>query len=481
MKTIESSDLLFESDLIENNLDPKKSAEEIITPTPTPYPWPLLWRTILLLLAFLALGVCDAVKGPTLLDLKDLVGADISQISFLFMLSSIGSLVGCFTVGAILDRLIKFRYLILASCLVIIGITTSLLPYSPGLLLLYTVSFFGGFGSGALDTAGNVLLLDIWKGRESGPYMHALHFTFGVGAFLAPVVAKPFLFNADPEFKDSNSSSSENISMSYQTQELDSIWTIKTLYPILGCYSLIISIGFVLCFLIDKRKNADESDDKHKKEDPSKDDSKDTRKRILLVSLMSIFFFFYVGVEVSYGTYIAVFSVKSSLAMSRRAGSDITAIFWGTFAATRGLAILAAVVASPTIIMVSSFICCSIASLSLVIWAEASPLALQVCSGFLGLGTASIFATGLLWFESYITITNRIGAVFTIASSAGADVFPIIVGQFVESHPMVLMHLLLAVILSCILVFATAAVVGKTINKLNAEKSEATESLELKL
>ena len=53
-------------------------------------------------------------------------------------------------------------------------------------------------GEGALNTGENVLILDIWKGRESGPYMHALHFTFGIGTFLAPVLARPFLFNADP-------------------------------------------------------------------------------------------------------------------------------------------------------------------------------------------------------------------------------------------------------------------------------------------
>ena len=37
---------------------------------------------------------------------------------------------------------------------------------------------------------GQVLLLDVWRGRDSGPYMHALHFMFGMGAFLAPVLGR---------------------------------------------------------------------------------------------------------------------------------------------------------------------------------------------------------------------------------------------------------------------------------------------------
>ena len=35
-----------------------------------------------------------------------------------------------------------------------------------------------------------MLLLDVWRGRDSGPYMHALHFMFGMGAFLAPVLGR---------------------------------------------------------------------------------------------------------------------------------------------------------------------------------------------------------------------------------------------------------------------------------------------------
>ena len=52
-----------------------------------------------------------------------------------------------------------------------------------------------GLGSGFLDTGGNSVVLSIWAGRDSGPYMHALHFTFGLGAFTAPLLARPFLSN----------------------------------------------------------------------------------------------------------------------------------------------------------------------------------------------------------------------------------------------------------------------------------------------
>ena len=38
-------------------------------------------------------------------------------------------------------------------------------------------------------------MLNIWKGRESGPYMHTLHFMFGIGAFIAPVIGEKLIKN----------------------------------------------------------------------------------------------------------------------------------------------------------------------------------------------------------------------------------------------------------------------------------------------
>ena len=48
------------------------------------------------------------------MDLKDLLGASIGQISFILMLASIGSMVGSSLAGILLDRLTQYKYLILA-------------------------------------------------------------------------------------------------------------------------------------------------------------------------------------------------------------------------------------------------------------------------------------------------------------------------------------------------------------------------------
>ena len=86
------------------------------------------------------------------------------------------------------------------------------------------------------------------------------------------------------------------------------------------------------------------------------------------------------------------------------------------------------------------------------------------------MGSASIYATGLLWLESYIVITSKIGSIFTIMSSLGPDVFPVLAGQFIEDWPMFIMYLTAAIVVLCIGLFAIATVFAK---KLKAEQESA--------
>merc|ERR1719483_1347931 len=219
--------------------------------------------------------------------------------------------------GVILDKLARFRYLILASTLLVMGVTNAFLPYCPSLLAMYICVFIGGFGSGSLDTGGNVLLLDIWKGRDSGPYMHALHFTFGIGAFLAPVISRPFLVNeADVENLPVESEVTLENS-TYQSLEVrskieSSTWTIKDLYPMVGSYPILISFLFFFYFVKDSRKASEQS----KETDESNGKKENVEKlkfKIVTVGLVAIFFFLYVGMEVAFGTFVSVFAVESKL------------------------------------------------------------------------------------------------------------------------------------------------------------------------
>lgn len=96
------------------------------------------------------------------------------------------------------------------------------------------------------------------------------------------------------------------------------------------------------------------------------------------VTVLCLFFMLYVGMEVSYGLYVATFAVESKLNLTKSDGAFITAIFWGCFAAMRFVAIFAAVKMKPIYIMLLSFVCCLVGCIPLVIWGETSPMVLKV-------------------------------------------------------------------------------------------------------
>ena len=125
----------------------------------------------------------DSVLGPSLLDMRDIYETEIKIITLVIVLKAVGSVIGAFISGILLDKLLKFRYFILFGCTCLLGVCTALLPHMVFLWGFFIVSIISSFSAGALDTGGNVLCLDTWK-DNSGPYLHSIHFSFAVNIYL---------------------------------------------------------------------------------------------------------------------------------------------------------------------------------------------------------------------------------------------------------------------------------------------------------
>ena len=137
-------------------------------------------------LMFVSLGFGLGITGPALPSLAEQTGSTLGAIGSLFLLSAIGNMLGTLLSGRILDR-VKNGHLIMGLAQLISILMMALMPLAGSLPLLLLIGFISGLPSGVINNGANTLLM--WTHREkAGPYINGLHFSFGIGAFLAPTI-----------------------------------------------------------------------------------------------------------------------------------------------------------------------------------------------------------------------------------------------------------------------------------------------------
>lgn len=335
---------------------------------------------------------------------------------------------------------------------------------------------------------GNILCLDLWKGHANGdPYLHSIHFAFAFGAFIAPIIAEPFLCNKEVIIERENSidmlsiEESPKINGSIENSECFenqySISGMHILYPIIGFLSLLSSFGYLayaIKSLLDQKRaklaNISSTEEKELSSTRQTDlkgtnsDGKNQKlyKRLLIMNLLA-FLFVYVGLEIMFGTYISTFVVESELHLSRQEAAMVNAAFWGSFAVMRFASIFIAFRINSLYQLMLSFALCGIGITALVIAAEQSVYVVYTCSAVMGTGMASIWACGILWLKQHINVTNRIGSLIIVAGSLGGNSFLIMMGQFISGFPMLLMYIEMCLVFLCIFIFIGGYFVAKRI------------------
>ena len=346
--------------------------------------------------SFISLGLTTASLGPALPYLAQNTNSGISEISILFTAKSGGYLIGSIIGGRLYDRL-QGHVIALVAILGIIG-TLALTPIIPLLWILTLVLLTMGIVEGTLDVGCNTMLVWI-HGSKVGPYMNALHFFFGIGSFLSPIVI------------------AQSVLHSGQIN-----W---------GFFTLAFMIMPLAFWMMTSASPP------HPK--PEKESNSD--ENIKLIILIMIFLFTYVGAEVGFGGWVFTYALELNLA-NAVTGAYLTSAFWGTFTIGRLLGIPIASRVRPRWILLGD-LTGSVISLLIIILFPGSTVALWVGSILLGLFLASIFPTVLILAERRMVITGTITSWFFVGSSLGAMVFPWLMGQLFESiNPIAIMYII---------------------------------------
>ena len=136
-------------------------------------------------LTFFVLGLAPAALGPTLLALAEQTGSELGDISILFSMRSLGYLCSARIIGSMYDK--HNGHPIMAGALSLVVVLFVTLPYITSLGVMSGAFLFHGILSACIDLGGNILLIWAYH-RNSAPYVNGLHFSFGLGAFTAPLI-----------------------------------------------------------------------------------------------------------------------------------------------------------------------------------------------------------------------------------------------------------------------------------------------------
>ncbi len=344
-------------------------------------------------IAFICYGLTVAVIGPTLPALAQQTHSVLAEMGALFVAGSAGQTLGTIAGGRIYDQRPGHRVMGLAQ--LSIGAFVLLVPVCASFWLLLAIWALKGFADGLVNTGGNTLL--VWThGNRVAPYMNGLHFCFGLGAFLAPLLVAQVIGNPD----------------GYRW----AYWTLAGAAA-LASLPLLASIrspqrGHV------QFANAEEM-------------ASFDRAYYPLVAAAALFLFFYVGAELAFAGWAYTYTVSLKLAGPVGA-AYLTSGFWLLFTVGRLLSIpRSARFAAQSIVLMDLSACLGIVALAIAV--PGSSLVWWIVALSLGFFMAALWPTGFALAGRWIPFTARASGIILLGDSLGAMTLPWLAGQVLGS------------------------------------------------
>jgi FHS family Na+ dependent glucose MFS transporter 1 len=370
--------------------------------------------------SFVVVGLVTAVLGPTLPSLAAQTGTQLGAISFLFTGHALGYMLGSFFGGRLYDRMPGHP--VMVSMLLLMAAMLALIPLVPVLWLLTAAWLVLGVAGGALDVGGNTLM--VWlHGREVGPFMNALHFFFGVGSFVTPIVVALAL------------TLSGGVRPAYWVLALlvvpAALWLVRLPSP----------SSPVATPRREKTPAAAPSwepglaplgspaladSNRVYARQPTKHEESPRRTVILIALLLGL----YVAAEAAFGGWIYTYAVALDLSDATMA-AYLTSAFWGALTVGRLFSIPLAARFSPGAILTTDLVGCVASVGILLLWPDSRAV---IWAGTLGLGLfmASVFPTAMTLAGHRLSLTGEVTGWFLVAASLGAMSMPWLIGQLFE-------------------------------------------------
>lgn len=344
--------------------------------------------TLMYYLQFICLGLSIGLVGPTLPSLAAQTQTPVGDLGAVFTASAVGALLGTLLGGRLFDRVRGHRALGIAQ--LASAALIALYPVLPVAWLLLVVVIGKGLTDGFINTGANTLL--VWTHKDkSSPYMNALHFFFGLGAFLAPILVAQVI----------------EIPGGYRY----AFWVLAVISGLAGLA------------LLSLKKNPQHAP-------ATTTAAEKTRINYGVVVAAMFFLFFYVGAEIAFSGWIYTYALTLDLADATTA-AYLTSAFWLTFTLGRLASVPLAMRFKPQQLIAAALTGCLVV-LGTAFVIQPSSTFTWILALVLGFCMAPVWPSGFTLAGQSVRLTSRVSGIILLGDSLGFMVLPWVVGQVLQ-------------------------------------------------
>lgn len=377
-----------------------------------------LAKTAAYFIVFIALGLTLSIIGPSLPGLSEIVRRPIVDLGIIFTAREAGIMFTAFLGARLYDR-IPGHYLV-AGGLFGAAILLSVIPLASSLMMLSVLFVVLGVGLGLLDIGCNTLMIWVYQDKVS-PYMNSLHFFFGIGAFISPLIV---------------------------AQSMEITGNVKLAFWILAAAMIPAALNVLRLPSPVHPQKVDEN-------------GQVVKPNYVMVIMIAFFLAMYVGAEVAFGGWISSYVLVQNLA-SEASAAYLASVFWGAFTFGRLAGIPTAMRISPDRLLYLCLLGGLFSLVLLALWPNSIPVIYAAAFGF-GFFIGPIFATMMAMMGRVMHVTGKTTGWIFLGAGVGAMTIPWGVGRLIAYFgPQAFVYSVIIPVLAEVIILSTIlAIRGK--------------------
>lgn len=351
-------------------------------------------------LSYLVIGIAHIIGGSILEQLVTHYEISYASGGQWIMNQFLGFLVGVLLGPSLSTRLGKRITIVIAfSSLTLAEAIYSMLPGWEWMLI---IAPFAGFGFGMIESVIGALIIDLFK-DQTATAMSKIETFFGLGALFIPLTAA--------------------VLIRYHIWE----WSFPILTAISG-----LTLLLWLCLSFGKDLDAKISQPSKQERTTVLHKPKYQQRALPFLILAMIFFFLYVGVEMSVSNYLPSIMIERS-GLSESSAASMLSLFWAFMVVGRVFCGVLADRYGYMKYLIVSMVVAVLAFVGMVFitqaWAQFAMIAIS------GLGFAGVFGIGLVYVNACLQgMTDRTTSLLVACGGVGGALFPKLTGWSMDHY-----------------------------------------------